>query len=185
MAGKHEKNWFLISDFDDELEDIIIPLTREIQNQSEKNGGSINIIINSYGGYVHTAVTIVELMEMAKAQGVLVRTIVPAAAMSAGSYVAIAGTKGERYIGKIAEHLVHHGQISSLETTFKQIDRFTAWKERSFKYGLAHYRKYCNIPDLETQLMDDGFFVTAKECIKWGLADKYLEKLHPGAYLGT
>ena len=183
MAGEHEENIFLISDFDDDLEKLIVPLTRQIQKQAGQANGAINIIINSYGGYVHTAITIVELIELAKSLGIIVRTIVPAAALSCGSYVAITGTVGERYIGKLGEHLVHHGQIGSFESTPKQIERFTAWKDRFFKSGIKHYQKYCNIPDLEMQLMDDGFFVTAPNAIKWGLADKYMDKLSLGPFI--
>jgi ATP-dependent protease ClpP protease subunit len=118
-----------------------------------------------------------ELVELAKANGVVVRTIVPDIAFSAGSMLAITGTIGERYIGRKAQHLIHYGQIMSFETTEQQIDRFTAYKKRLFKGNLDHYNKYCSVPNLDQQILDDGFFVTAKDAIKWKLADKYMEKL--------
>lgn len=178
MAGHYEENAFFIGDFDDALEDrVIIPLTQEIAKQSKEKNGRIDLYINSTGGYVHLVNHMVELVEIAKAQGVTVRTIVPDMAFSAGSMLAITGSPGERYIGRRAEHLVHYGQIMSFETTPEQIKRFTAWKDRKLKANVAHYKKYCDIPNLEQNILDDGWFITAKDAIKWGLADKYMEKL--------
>lgn len=178
MPGTHEDNIFFIGDFDDALEDrVIIPLTQQVAEQSDAKDGRIDLYINSVGGYVHLVNHMVELVEIAKSQGVVVRTIVPDMAFSAGSALAITGTPGERYIARKAEHLIHYGQIMSFETTPEQIKRFTAWKDRKFKANLEHYKKYCNIPDLDKHILDDGFFVTAQQALKWGMADKYMEKL--------
>ena len=178
MPGQYEDNTFFIGDFDDSLEQqIIVPLTQEIRKQAELKDGRIDLYINSCGGYLHLVNHMTELVELAKSNGVIVRTIVPDIAFSAGSMLAITGTKGERYIGKRAEHLIHYGQIMSFETTEQQIDRFTAHKKRIFKGNLDHYKKYCDVPNLDQQMLDDGFFVTAKDAIKWGMADKYMEKL--------
>jgi ATP-dependent protease ClpP protease subunit len=178
LPWQFEDNTFFIGDFDDSLEQqVIVPLTQEIRKQSELKNGVIDLYINSIGGYLHLVNHMTELVELAKASGVVVRTIVPDMAFSAGSMLAITGTVGERYIGKRAEHLIHYGQIMSFETTEQQIDRFTAHKKRIFKGNLDHYKKYCNVPNLDQQMLDDGFFVTAKEAIKWGMADKYMDKL--------
>lgn len=178
MAGSYEENRFFVGDFDDALETgIVIPLAQEIEKQSKiREGGRIDLYINSVGGYVHLMNHLVELVEAAKREGVVVRTIVPDMAFSAGSGLAITGTPGERYIGRRAEHLIHYGQIMSFETTPEQIKRFTAWKERKLRANLEHYNKYSNVPNLEKHILDDGFFVKASDCIRWGLADKYMDK---------
>lgn len=177
MPGTFENNTFFIGDFDDNLEQqLIVPFTQEIKKQSELKRGRIDLYINSIGGYLHLVNHFIELIELAKFNEVVVRTIVPDIAFSAGSMLAITGTKGERYIGRRAEHLVHYGQIMSFETTEEQIDRFTAHKKRLFKGNLQHYQKYCDIPDLDQKMLDDGYFLTARECIKFGLADKYIDK---------
>lgn len=178
MSGEHEDNVFFIGDFDDSLErDVIIPLTLEIQKQAKMKEGQIDLYINSFGGYGHLVMHLIELVEAAKRQDVVVRTIVPNAAFSAGSMLAVTGTRGERYISKHADHLVHYGSIASFETTPKQIERWKKWKERQFQYSITHYEKYCSIPDLKENIQDDGFFVTARDSIRWGLADKYMDKL--------
>jgi len=155
----------------------LIPLTKEIATQSKKTEGRIDLFINSAGGYVHLLNHLVELVEIAKGNGIVVRTIVPDCAFSAGSALAITGTVGERYMGRYAEHLVHYGQIMSFESTPEQVRRYTAWKDRKFKQNLEHYNRYCEIPNLDKHILDDGFFVTAKQAIKWRMADKLMDRL--------
>jgi len=178
MPGHYEDNVFFIGDFDDSLEQAItVPLVQEIKRQRERVDGCIDLHINSFGGYAHLVMNLVELVELAKRDGVLVRTIVPAVAFSAGSMLAITGSPGERYIARTGEHLVHYGSVGSHESTPTQVERYRAWKDRDFKNTVKHYQKYANVPDLEAKIADDGYFVPAKDCIKWGLADKYLDKL--------
>lgn len=178
VPGHHSKNQFFIGDFDDELEaNVIIPLTKQIQKQSITYGGSIDLYINSMGGYAHLVNHMVELVEIAKRQEVVVRTIVPNMAFSAGSILAITGTPGERYIGKDAEHLIHYGQIASFESTPQQVERYRKWKERYFKATVQHYKKYAAVPNIDKEILDDGWFVPAKDCIRYKLADKFMDRL--------
>lgn len=183
MPHSFQGNQFLIgSEFDSDLEhEIIIPLTVEIKRQArrlDKNkDGVIDIYINSFGGYGHLANHLIELVELAKRNGIIVRTIVTDSAFSAGSMLAIAGTPGERYIARTAFHLVHYGSITSFEATPLQAERYGKWKNAFFSNNVKHYKKYADIPNLEEQIKDDGFFVTAAESIKWKMADKYIDKL--------
>jgi len=178
MPGNNEDNVFFIGDFDDSLErDIVLPLTLEIAKQSKEKEGRIDLYINSMGGYGHLAYHLVELVEAAKRQGIVVRTIVTNSAFSAGSMLAITGTPGERYISRTGSHLIHYGSIASFESTPEQIERYNKWKKKFFSDNVAHYKKYSNVPDLEKHISDDGFFVTANECVKWNLADKFMDKL--------
>lgn len=177
MPGFYDDNVFFIGDFDDSLESMVVPLLQEIKHQRNRVDGHIDLHINSFGGYAHIVSQLVEYVEMAKASGVVVRTIVPAVAFSAGSMLAITGTPGERYISRTGEHLIHYGSTGSVETTPTQIERYRAWKDRDFKNTIKHYQKYANVPNLEQHLADDGFFVPARDCVRWGLADKFIEKI--------
>lgn len=176
MTGYCEGNVFLISDFDDQLENLIVPLTKEIKEQSKLRDGRVDLYINSYGGYLHLVRHFIDLVEIAKASDVMVRTVVNGVAYSAGSMLAVTGTPGERYIAKNAEHLIHYGTAGSVESTPGQVERSRQAKNRSFKAILDHYKKYCDIPDLETEMLDDGFYIDANKCIKWRLADQYTTK---------
>lgn len=174
----NEGNIFVLNDFDDNMEgNIVLDLTLQVQEQAKvKDGGIIDLWINSFGGYAHLVFHLIELVELAKSNGTVVRTIVPSVAFSAGSMLAITGTPGERYIAKNGEHLIHYGRTGSMEETPKQIERFATYKKRDFKNTIAHYQKYANVPNIDTEMMDNGWFLPAKACISGGLADKYMDK---------
>lgn len=177
----NDGNVFFIGDFDDNAErELIVPLTREIQNQKRFRDGRIDLYINSFGGYAHLVDHLTMLVEMAKREDITVRTVVPSIAFSAGSMLAITGTPGERYITRTGNHLIHYGSTGSVETTPLQADRFHAWKKADFNNTVKHYEKYANVPDIRAHVADDGFFVPAPKCIKWGLADKYIESFDIG-----
>jgi ATP-dependent Clp protease protease subunit len=171
--------FFITYDFNKKMKDgMIIPLANEIDHQATLKNGVIDFYINSHGGDSELCMYIVSMIEFAKSKGIKVRTIISDIAYSAGSVVSVAGTKGERYIARTAEYCVHYGsQAGWRESTPLQIDRNSEHKKRHFNKLLNHYKKYCNIPKLEEALKDDSFFITAQQGIKWGLADKYIERL--------
>lgn len=181
----NDDNVFFLSDFDDTMEaSIVLPLTREIQKQRRLKDGRIDLYINSFGGYRHLVFHLISLVELAKREGVTVRTVVPDIAYSAGSILAVTGTPGERYIEKSAEHLIHYGITGSSETTPEQVERNYIQKQQGFKKILAHYDKYTKIDksSLEDLMNDDSAYIPAPKAIKYGLADKYMEKFDIGHY---
>jgi ATP-dependent protease ClpP protease subunit len=178
---KNDGNIFFVGDFDDSMEsDLLIPLTKEIQKQRLLKDGRLDLYINSFGGAIYLVQHLIELVEIAKREGIVVRTIVPSAAYSAGSILAITGTPGQRYIAKDAQHLVHYGMNGGMNTTPMQVERQTEYNSNMFKWNFNHYKKYADIPNLDLQMQDDYFFINARNCIKWKLADKYMEKLDIG-----
>lgn len=177
----NDGNVFYFGDFDDSAElNVATEFVKQIQKQRKYRDGRIDIWINSFGGYAHLVYHLIELVEVAKRDGIVVRTIVPNIAFSAGSMLAVAGTPGERYIAREAEHLIHYGQSGSTESTPKQIERWTGFKNRDFKHTLDIYKKYAAVPNLDSEMMDDGFLVPAPKAIKYNLADKYMEKFDIG-----
>jgi ATP-dependent protease ClpP protease subunit len=182
---KNEGPVFFIGDFDESMEsDLLVPLTIEIQKQKALKYGRIDLYINSFGGGLYLVQHLIELVELAKREDIVVRTMVMSAAYSAGSVLAITGTPGERYIARDAEHLIHYGVNGSLNTTPLQIERQEEFNRRMFRWGVNHYKKYSSVPDIEQHMADDHFFVIARNAIKWGLADKYLDKFDIGEYAG-
>lgn len=181
----NEDNIFFLTDFDDNMEaSIVLPLTREIQKQRQLKNGRIDLHVNSHGGYKHLVFQLISLIEIAKRDGVTVRTVVPDIAYSAGSILAITGSPGERYIERTAEHLIHYGITGSMETTPEQAARNFVQKQASFKNILSHYKRYTDFPEgeIERLMNDDSAYIPANKCIKWGLADKYMEKFDIGNY---
>ena len=185
MLNSNEDNIFFLTDFDDSMEgDIVLPLIQQIQKQRRLVDGRIDLYINSFGGYRHLVFQLISLIENAKREGIVVRTIVPDIAYSAGSILAVTGTPGERYIERTAEHLVHYGITGSSETTPEQLERNHVQKVEGFRKIKKHYEKHANVPDLSALMSDDNAFITAPKCIKWGLADHYMEKFDIGDYEG-
>lgn len=178
MSGYAEGNTYIINEFDDGLQSLLPELTHEIRLQQQLQTGYIDLWITSPGGDWHVFKHILELVEIAKRSGVIVRTIVPSIAYSAGSMLAIVGSPGHRYIARDAEHLVHYGSVGvTEESTPLQSARANAWKNQSFKQVVKHYNTYANIPNIEHHISDDLFFIPANKCKQWKLADKYIEQL--------
>jgi ATP-dependent protease ClpP protease subunit len=179
----HDGNLFFIGDFDESMEsELLIPLTREIQNQRVADNPRIDLYINSAGGNLYLLQHLIQLIEIAKRDKIVVRTMVMSMAYSAGSLLAITGT--ERYIAKGAEHLIHYGNGGYASATPVQAKRQSDKLTREFKWNVNHYKKYAKVPDLEKNMSDDNFYVTASDCIKWGLADYYLDELDIGYISG-
>lgn len=179
MAGYHDgRNTFYIGEFDGNMEEsLMIPITLAVKQQSNLKDGRLDLFINSYGGNAHLLMHMVELVEMAKREGVVVRTIVTGAAYSAGSMLAVAGTPGERYIAKNAMHLAHYGNTGADgDETPLQAQRRHDANQLMFQQVVKHYEKYCEIPDLEENLVDDNWYITATQAKRWRMADKFLDK---------
>lgn len=183
MSVRRDGNRFYIGNFDDSLRGIESELRDEIERQARwGKGGMIEFYIGSNGGDAMLLFRIVELVEMAKRRGVVVRTLVLSHAYSAGSVLAVAGTKGERYIARVAEHLPHYGTFGGYRnSTPTQVERTTEHLKRWTEKIVEHYKRHCSIPDLEEHLKDDLFFITAEQAIEWGLADKYTDEWTPAS----
>lgn len=169
-----DNRFFILTDFDDALQEgIIVPLTNKIEELSGQRNAYIEIYISTDGGDADLCMHMVHLLELAQARDITVRTIVTKNAFSAGSILAITGTPGERYISSSGEHLIHFGMSDGMfKRTPLQVDRMAVRTKNWFNTMLQHYQKYSAVPDLEQHMQDDLFFIPAKKCIKWKLADK-------------
>lgn len=176
---KYDGNVFFIGDFDEAMEDeILIPLTREIQKQRSEEDPRIDLYINSIGGNLYLLQHLVELVEAAKNLDINVRTMVMSMAFSSGSLLAITGS--ERYISKSAEHMIHYGTGGYASANPSQIEVHNARLLREFNWGYEHYKKYADIPNLKKKMSKDNYYITADKCIEWGLADFYMDELDIG-----
>lgn len=176
---RDENRFYIAGEFNKDMEaGVVSQLRAEIEKQADRKAGLIELYISSNGGNAYVLIQIIELVELAKRKGVKVRTIVTSHAYSCGSMLAVTGTKGERYISRYAEHLVHYGQFDGYrKSTPYQIERDAERFRRWTKTILSHYERYCEIPDIAEHLKDDFFWIPADDAIKWGLADKYAEDL--------
>ncbi|WOI85957.1 ATP-dependent Clp protease proteolytic subunit [Rhodococcus qingshengii] len=171
--------FYILNEFDNDMRDgVVANFTAKIDELKSRRNETIELWIDSNGGRADLLFHLIELVELAKRNGITVRTIVTARAYSAGSMLAVTGTKGERYISRLADHLPHYGSFDGYrKTTPLQLDRDYEHFKRHSKKLIDHYKRYAEIPALEEKLKDDHLWIPASKCIKWSLADKYMEEL--------
>lgn len=180
MTAYRKDNHFYIGNFDDELPEIFPKFIKETHKQAGIEGGHLDLYINSYGGWSHDCHTMINLIEVAKAHGVVVRTMVTGVAYSSGSLVAVAGSIGERYMARTATHLIHFGQTWDWTTGPVEQERVNLQAKRFFKQTREHYLKYTDIPEdeLDKGLAVDSWFLDYAKCKRWSICDEPLDKFY-------
>jgi len=167
---------FILSEFDSTISQHVVPALRALIDEKAKERDSfITIYINSNGGYTHELYNLLSLIELAHARGVGIVTVVTGRAYSCGSMLAIHGD--HRVMYKYASHIIHLGRQGALDiSTEKQIKRETTQMENHFNNIRKLYKEHTKLPakELEEALTDDSYFLTAEECVKYGLCDEIL-----------
>lgn len=139
--------------------------------ESEDPEADILFYINSPGGLVTAGLAIYDTMQFIKPD---VSTVVMGQAASMGSFLAMSGTPGKRFILPSAVHLIHQplggfqGQASDIEIQANEILRLK-------KSLTESYAKHTG-KDIETLTrdMDRDNIMTADDSVAYGLADKVI-----------
>ena len=176
------KTVYIHGGFNESIIELLPQIQGIIDTQKTLKEGKIIFDINSIGGDYFILIPLINLVEKAKKEGVIVETVVQCKAFSCGSLLACSGTVGHRYISEYAEHLCHFASAWSHWASPTQIERGAAYSLRVQNNINALYKKYCEptaqegyIAKLFENIMkDDCFYIPAEECIKYGLADKIL-----------
>jgi len=187
MSEKHKENFitentvYIHGKFDIDIIELLPKIKEEINKQKTFKDGKVIFSINSTGGYYYILTSLLNLIDYAKKQGVIIETVVESMAHSCGSLLACSGSTGHRYIGEYAQHLCHFITNDYSATTPTQIQRQAEECLRLQNNIKNIYKKYCKetaqngyIDKLFNNMKDDYFYIPAKECIKYGLADKIL-----------
>ena len=176
-----EKTVYIHGEFNESIIELLPQIQAIIDAQTKLKEGKIIFNINSNGGYNYILTSLINLIEKAKKEGVIVETVVQHMAYSCGSMLACSGTVGHRYISEYAEHLCHYARGSDYSATPTQIQRNADQFLRLQNNIKALYKKYCEptahkeyIEKFFENMKDDNFYIPAEECIKYGLADKIL-----------
>lgn len=129
----------------------------------------ILLIIDSYGGYVDSFVSIHDTMKLLRCS---VATCCIGKAMSCGQLLLISGEKGKRFITPNSRVMVHefsagnYGKISDLEINIKENKRLqkAIWETLNIRYTTLTKKRLDAMRGRDT-------FLTAKECLDNGLVD--------------
>ncbi len=183
MVSTCKDNSFFINEFDESLDELFLEVIQQTDEQRlvmdaafpSRCGGQLHFYINSDGGDSSRALSLVALMERAKALGVTVKTFVLYGAYSSGSMVAVAGTSGHRFISHFGEHMLHYGNFNGGVSGPAESERHHQSAIKHFDVIKSVYERNCKIPDLDAKLKSGNYYIDPSTAIAWKLADGYLE----------
>ena len=153
--------------------------------ESENPNKDISLFINSPGGLVTAGLAIYDTMQFVACD---VATYVMGQAASMGSFLAQAGTAGKRFVLPESRTMIHRvssgtpgtrGSVHVQELQFEDAKRTYEESQRINKRLTELYVKHNTAGktyDEMYETMKFDTFLSAEEAVKWGLADKVLDK---------
>jgi ATP-dependent Clp protease, protease subunit len=167
---------FIGAEIDDELANLTVALLLYLQ--SEDPTKDINLYINSPGGSVYAGLAIYDTMQWLKPD---VSTVCMGMAMSMGSFLLAAGTKGKRFCLPNSTVLIHQplggveGQASDLEIQAREILRI-----RRILYEIMAKHTGQTIERIALDSDRDNYF-SAQQAVEYGLVDEILTPEEKGS----
>jgi ATP-dependent Clp protease, protease subunit len=153
--------------------------------ESENPDKDISLYINSPGGAVTAGLAIYDTMQFIKCD---VQTIVMGEACSMGSFLAQAGAAGKRWVLPESRTMIHRvssgtpgtrGSVHVQELQFEDSKRAFEESQRINKRLTELYVKHNTAGKSYDELyeaMKFDTFLSAEQAVKYGLADKVIEK---------
>ena len=166
-----ERIIFLTGGINEQVSSIVSAQLLFLESQAPDK--DIFMYINSPGGLVTAGLAMYDTMQFVKCD---ISTLVIGQACSAGSLLAMAGTKGKRYALKNSRIMIHQpsggasGQATDIQIHAKEI---LSLKERLNKSYSKHTGK--SVEEISNALERDNF-MTAEDAKKFGLIDSVVEK---------
>lgn len=153
--------------------------------ESEDPDADVTLYINSPGGLVTAGLSIYDTMQFV---GCDVSTVVMGQACSMGSFLAQAGADGKRYVLPNSRTMIHrvssgtpgtsgsvHVQELEMEDVIRSFEESKNINKRLTELYVKHNTANKTYEEMfETMKFDT--FLTAEDAVKWGLADKVVEK---------
>ena len=139
--------------------------------ESDNPSKDINFYINSPGGYVTSGLAMYDTMQFVKCD---VATLVIGQACSAGSLLAMAGTKGKRYALRNSRIMIHQpsgGYSGQATDILIHAEEITKIKARLNEMYAEHTGK--PIEEINDAMERDKF-MSPQEALDFGLLDKII-----------
>ena len=166
-----ERIVFLDGEINDERADLVVAQLLFLEAEDPKK--EINLYINSPGGSVTAGLAIYDTMQYIRPQ---VCTICLGQAASMAALILAGGAPGKRMVLPSSRVMIHQpwggveGQSSDIAIHAKEILRL---KKLSIEYIAQHTgKKYEEV----AAAMERDFFMTAREALDFGIADKVLDR---------
>ena len=160
-------------------------LVAQLLFMESQGNEDISLFINSPGGSVTAGLAIYDTMQFIRPD---VATYVIGQACSMGSFLAQAGAKGKRFVLPEARTMIHRvssgtpgtrGSVHIQELQFEDAKRSFEESQRINQRLTELYVKHNTAGKTYEQLfeaMKFDTFLSAKEAVEYGLADKVIEK---------
>jgi len=153
--------------------------------ESENPDKDISLFINSPGGSVTSGLSIYDTMQFIKPD---VKTYVMGQAASMGSFLAMAGAPGKRYVLPESRTMIHrvssgtrgtggsvHIQEMEMEDNIRHLEESKRINKRLTELYVKHNTAGKTYDEMfETMKFDT--FLSAQEAVEWGLADNIIDK---------
>jgi ATP-dependent Clp protease, protease subunit len=166
----NERIIFLGTPIDDQVANLVVAQLLHLESQDPDK--DISIYINSPGGSIYSGLAIYDTMRFVKPD---IATMCVGVAMSMGSLLLAAGTKGKRAVLPNSRILIHQpsagfeGQSTDIEIHAREILKLR--KEID-----AIYAEATGKPEEQVRAdMERDRFFTAEQALEYGLVDKILE----------
>ena len=166
----NERIIFLGTPIDDQVANLVVAQLLHLESQDPDK--DISIYINSPGGSIYSGLAIYDTMRFVKPD---IATMCVGVAMSMGSLLLAAGTKGKRAVLPNSRILIHQpsagfeGQSTDIEIHAREIIKMR--KEID-----AIYAEATGKPEEQVRAdMERDRFFTAEQALEYGLVDKILE----------
>ena len=153
--------------------------------ESENPDKEISLFINSPGGAVTAGLSIYDTMQFIKPD---VATYVMGQACSMGSFLAMAGAPGKRFVLPESRTMIHRvssgtrgtsGSVHVQELEFEDSRRHLEESKRINQRLTELYVKHNTAGKTYEQMFETmkfDTFLSAQEAVEWGLADKIVDK---------
>jgi ATP-dependent Clp protease, protease subunit len=166
----NERIIFLGTPIDDQIANLVVAQLLHLESQDPDK--DISIYINSPGGSIYSGLAIYDTMRFVKPD---IATMCVGVAMSMGSLLLAAGTKGKRAVLPNSRILIHQpsagfeGQSTDIEIHAREIIKMR--KEID-----AIYAEATGKPEEQVRAdMERDRFFTAEQAVEYGLVDRILQ----------
>jgi ATP-dependent Clp protease protease subunit len=166
----NERIIFLGTPIDDQVANLVV--AQLLHLESEDPDKDISIYINSPGGSIYSGLAIYDTMKFVKPD---IATMCVGVAMSMGSLLLAAGTKGKRAVLPNSRILIHQpsagfeGQSTDIEIHAREILKLRASIDEIYASHTG-----LSAEQVRKDMERDRFF-TAEQAVEYGLVDRVLE----------
>lgn len=164
---------FILGPFDRGISGEVIPGVLALVDQmSSQKDPSIDVYINSHGGYSDELWGLLTVLQIAKNRGIKINTHVIGVAYSCGSMLAVFGD--HRTMSRYGDNVAHLGGGGYEVRTLKQVDRESEFFNKHFNKIIDFYAAHTKVPrkKIAEMLSDDHLHLDPEMCLKLGFCDE-------------